>query len=452
LKYYSPLDLLRFFGLFGTGLLLGGLAGEPWFGFSVAAAIWVWLQHREYSTFRDWARHPLRRPEFLTDAWQQGADRIYRNSRRQRDRVHTGLRRMRHFQSVTDALPDAAIVLDAQGRIQRFNPAAAVLLRIRSKDRGLPIIELVRHPRITVLFRGGPGARDAGSETQIRDWIVADPVEFPSPFDDGVQLEARHVRIEGTGSLLLLRDVTQLNKLQSIRQDFVANVSHELRTPLTVILGYLETLQEPDLDTATQSTLIDRIVAPARRMHALLQDLLILTRLESREGLLLDGTAPIDVEALSQRVIEQMKGLTTPAHAIRFEGRTQQRLIGIPGEIESAVGNLLTNAIRYSPDGGTITIRWLDDISGARLEVTDQGIGIAREHLSRLTERFYRVDLARARVQGGTGLGLAIVKHVLKRHGTTLQVESEPGKGSRFFCVFPPSQLVPANKLLEVIG
>ncbi|MEZ5597731.1 MAG: ATP-binding protein [Pseudomonadales bacterium] len=254
------------------------------------------------------------------------------------------------------------------------------------------------------------------------------------------------------GALLLIRDVTQLNRLLSMRQDFVANVSHELRTPLTVILGYLETLQEDDLDAETRRMLIDKVVPPAQRMHALLQDLLILTRLESESDGGIEGRMPIDMEKLLGRVVAQVGGLAGAAHRLVIDARSAHRLIGVPSEIESAVGNLLSNAIRYSPDGGEIRIGWRDAPEGAVLDVRDQGIGIPREHLSRLTERFYRVDLARARAQGGTGLGLAIVKHVLKRHGAVLQVESEPGRGSRFFTVFPPARLAPFDKTLEVVG
>ncbi len=452
MKYYSSLDLLRFFGLFGAGLFGGWLLDYTWLGVSLAAAIWILLQHREYVTFREWAKEPLRRPEFETDAWQLGADTLFRSYKRQRKRVQASLLRMRQLQSITDALPDAAIVLDHHGCIVRFNPAAADLLRIRDRDRGLPIVELVRHPKIIALVRGGPNRGPIGREPGARDTAEREPVEFESPFDDQVRLEARLVQVGETGSLLLLRDITQLHKLLTMRQDFVANVSHELRTPLTVILGYLETLQEPDLDSDTHRTLVGRIVPPARRMHALLQDLLFLTRLEAREGLPLEGIAPIGMDTLFQRVIEQVTGPASGVHHIHIDVGTSTRLLGVPAEIESAVGNLLSNAVRYSPDGGRITLIWKDDAGGTRLEVADQGIGIAREHLSRLTERFYRVDLARARVQGGTGLGLAIVKHVLKRHGTLLQVESEPGKGSRFFCVFPPSQIVPANRQLEAVG
>ena len=206
------------------------------------------------------------------------------------------------------------------------------------------------------------------------------------------------------------------------------------------------------MDATTSRDVVNKIVPPAQRMHALLQDLLLLTRLESQSATSLEGIAPISVGALFNRVVSQVGGIASRKHHIVVDVGSTQRLKGVPGEIESAVGNLVSNAIRYSPDGGEIRLAWTDVADGCRLEVSDQGIGIAREHLSRLTERFYRVDLARARVQGGTGLGLAIVKHVLKRHGTALQVESEPGKGSRFFCHFPAAQLLPADNLLEVVG
>ncbi len=437
MKYYTLLDLARFFGL----LILGSLAGFAFghFGLGLAGGLLIWtlLQHREYVTFRRWALHPLRRPEFATDAWQAGADILFRSGRRQRTRSKRAVEMLKHLRAVTEALPDCAIVLDSNGCIERFNTATTHHLRIRRGDRGLPFIELVRHPQIVALVRN-PGQRD--------------PVEFPSPFDDGIRLEARLVPMGGNRSLMLIRDVTQLNRLLSMRQDFVANVSHELRTPLTVILGYLETLQEDDLDERTSRQIVSKIVPPAQRMHALLQDLLLLTRLESQTGTSLEGIAPVAIPGLFNRVVAQVSGISSRQHRIVVDVQSTMRLMGVPREIESALGNLLSNAIRYSPDGGEIRLSWTQTPEGCCLAVSDQGIGVAREHLARLTERFYRVDLARARVQGGTGLGLAIVKHVLKRHGTVLQIESEPGKGSRFFCHFSMAQLVPAEKPLEVAG
>lgn len=437
MKYYSFSDYVRFFGLLLLGALLGWAVDAFWPGLVGALVVWTLIQHREYTTFRRWAVRPLRRPEFATDAWQNAADILFRSGRRQRDRAHVALAQLRNLQSVTEALPDAAIVLDPSGRIERFNAAARRQLRMRRSDLGLPFVELVRHPQVMALV-------------QSRE--QREPVEFASPFDDGARLEARLVPMGDAGALLLIRDVTQLNRLLSMRQDFVANVSHELRTPLTVILGYLETLQEDDLDAETRRMLIDKVVPPAQRMHALLQDLLILTRLESESDGGIEGRMPIDMEKLLGRVVAQVGGLAGAAHRLVIDARSAHRLIGVPSEIESAVGNLLSNAIRYSPDGGEIRIGWRDAPEGAVLDVRDQGIGIPREHLSRLTERFYRVDLARARAQGGTGLGLAIVKHVLKRHGAVLQVESEPGRGSRFFTVFPPARLAPFDKTLEVVG
>ncbi len=437
MNYYSPLDYVFFFGLLIVGGLTGLIFGHFGLGLAGGLLIWTLLQHRQYVTFRRWALRPLRRPEFAMDAWRAGADILFRSARRQRVRTKRAMQMLKHLRAVTEALPDCAIVLDSNGCIERYNSAATRQLQIRRTDRGLPLSELVRHPHIVTLLRN-PAHRD--------------PVEFPSPFDDSIRLEARLVPMGGNRSLMLIRDVTQLNRLLSMRQDFVANVSHELRTPLTVILGYLETLQEDDLDARTTRQIVDKIVPPAQRMHALLQDLLLLTRLESQSGTALDGTTPISMPGLFNRVVSQVSGIASKRHHIILDTLSSQRLMGVPGELESALGNLLSNAIRYSPDGGEIRLSWADTPEGCCLAVSDQGIGVAREHLSRLTERFYRVDLARARVQGGTGLGLAIVKHVLKRHGTVLQIESEPGKGSRFFCYFSSAQLAPAGRLLESIG
>lgn len=437
MKYYTPLDYAIFLGLLGFGSLSGFAFGHFGLGLAGGLLIWTLLQHREYVAFRRWALRPLKRPAFATDAWQAGADILFRSGRRQRARSARAMGMLKHLRAVTEALPDCAIVLDNNGCIERFNTAARQQLHIRRSDRGLPFIELVRHPQIVAL---------------IRNPVQRDPVEFPSPFDDGVRLEARLVQMGGNRSLLLIRDVTQLNRLLSMRQDFVANVSHELRTPLTVILGYLETLQEDDLDMQTSRQIIGKIVPPAQRMHALLQDLLLLTRLESQTGTSLEGIAPIAIPSLFNRVIAQVSGIASKQHHIVTDITSTQRLKGVPGEIESALGNLLSNAIRYSPDGGEIRLSWTDTPEGCCLAVRDQGIGVAREHLSRLTERFYRVDLARARVQGGTGLGLAIVKHVLKRHGTVLQIESEPGRGSRFFCSFSPAQLMATDNPKVVAG
>ena len=241
--------------------------------------------------------------------------------------------------------------------------------------------------------------------------------------------------IDDDRRLIVVRDITELNRALTMRQDFVANVSHELRTPLTVIVGYLE--QSTDADYDTLKTILPKLVSPVRRMQALVDDLLTLTRLESG-GLPTESDIEyVDVSQMLHIIAAEARGLSGGRHALTLESDKGLRIRGVPGELYSAFANLVTNAVRYSPEGGNIEVRWFDGQNGPRFEVRDQGMGIAPEHLTRLTERFYRIDLAQSRVRGGTGLGLAIVKHVLRRHGSVLRVESELGEGSLFFCEFP---------------
>jgi len=235
---------------------------------------------------------------------------------------------------------------------------------------------------------------------------------------------------------VIARDVTELNRLLSMRQDFVANVSHVLRTPLTVILGYLESMADEPLDAQLAAKLARRLEPPAQRMKSLVEDLLTLTRLESSPQPSADMIEAVDGGELLRTLRLEAEQLSKGAHELVFDLEENLVVEVVPREVQSAFSNLIGNAIRYSPDGGRITVRWFRSSDGAHFEVEDHGVGIAPEHLSRITERFYRIDLASARVRGGTGLGLAIVKHILRRHNTYLQVQSELGKGSLFFCVF----------------
>ena len=426
MNIYSTRDYLLLGGLLASGAFVGWLFGASGWGLAAAFGVWMAIQHLEYSALLRWSERPLSRPKFRTEAWQAAADRLFRSNRRQRDRSNQALTRLRQMRAVTEALPDAAIMIDGTGRIDSFNPAARDIFAISYSDIGIPLVELVRHPKLIEFMR------------DERD----EPIEFTSPQEEGLRLEVRKVRVAEDRVLVLARNVTQLNRLLSMRQDFVANVSHELRTPLTVILGYLETLQEDSLDAGESEMLVRKLVPPAQRMHALVQDLLLLTRLESSPSLVEENLTPISMRSVFRNVAQAMEGLSEGAHEIVCDIGTEARVLGVASELESAVGNLFANAIRYSPGGGQITLGWHGCGDGAVLSVEDQGAGIAPEHLHRLTERFYRVDLASSRISGGTGLGLAIVKHVLKRHNTRLEIDSQLGQGSRFFCRFEPAQLL----------
>jgi two-component system, OmpR family, phosphate regulon sensor histidine kinase PhoR len=413
-------------GLLAAALILGALTGVWALMLLLAMLVWLMLQQRELRALRRWAERPLQRPENRLGSWQVLSDRLYRAVRRSRRRTARALDRFHALRVITDALPDAAIVIDHIGEIENFNPAAEEFLRLKPSDRGANLTALVRQPELVALIKG-----------RRLDGLV----EFASPFDEQRRLEARRIVIDERSMLILVRDVTRLNRLLTMRQDFVANVSHELRTPLTVVVGYLETMADEELDLQTVRALLAKLESPTMRMRALVDDLLLLSRLEA-------GAPPTGAELDSIDMFSVVRGCLSEARVLS-EGRHQFttdcdrsiRLLGVENEIYSAALNLVSNAVRYSPDGGAITVTWQRTGDGARLTVTDAGIGIAPEHLNRITERFYRVDLAKSRVRGGTGLGLAIVKHVLKRHRSTLRVESELGRGSIFYCDFPPQQL-----------
>ena len=385
-------------------------------GLGVAVAYFA-LQYRE---LQRWSERPLTRPVKPDRGWGIAANRAHRAVRSGRDRSRRLLRALRALQRTAEAVPDGWAMVRQSGEIEDFNQAAGRLLGLSTHDRGQNILSLVRDPSASALLRG-----DADSEI----------VEIASPADNSRRLELRRIVVEEDRKLIVVRDITELNRALTMRQDFVANVSHELRTPLTVIVGYLE--QSGDADYETLKAILPRLSSPVQRMQALVDDLLTLTRLESG-GMPADSDIEyVDVSQMLRVIASEARGLSGGRHALTLQSAEHLRIRGVPGELHSAFANLITNAVRYSPDGGAIDVRWFEGPDGPRFEVRDEGMGIAPEHLTRLTERFYRIDLAQSRVRGGTGLGLAIVKHVLRRHGSVLRVESELGKGSLFSCEFP---------------
>jgi two-component system phosphate regulon sensor histidine kinase PhoR len=328
---------------------------------------------------------------------------------------------LRYVRSATEALPDGAILIKHNGEIEMFNAAAQTLLGLSARDVGQNFVSLVRNPEIAALVNG-----------QATEGLV----EITATHSN-LQLEVRRIDIDEARVLILARDVSQLNRLLSMRQDFVANVSHELRTPLTVILGYLESLDDETLDQEQLRALMARLRPPAKRMKVLVEDLLLLTRLESSPKPSQTDVDMVSVAPMLEAIAADARQMSNGQHKITVEADPTLRLRGSEFELHSAFSNLVGNAVRYSPNGGDINVRWFATPEGPRFEVEDHGMGIPAQHLARITERFYRVDLSGSRARGGTGLGLAIVKHVLKRHDATLGVQSELNKGSLFFCVFP---------------
>ncbi len=423
MRQLSNQDTLLITGLAASALLIGAIIGQIGWSLFVATAIWAITQHLELGRLGKWARHPLTRPTNRLDSWHTVSSPVYQYIKRERTRSRGFLQRLRELSTLSGAIPDAAILVGSMGEIQDFNPAARKLLRLSSGDHGLGLATVVRQPDFVRFLR------DGSEDEQI---------EIRSPFEAERTLEARRFNVDGGRIIVLVRDITELNRLLTMRQDFVANVSHELRTPLTVIGGYLETMVDPDEDAETRLQLADRLTSPLRRMQNLVDDLLLLARLESTPAQTdLSGVA---LAAVIERAVREARGLADERFTLNCEIETEACVIGVETELYSVCINLLTNALRYSPQGGTVSVSFRDLPNASapmvRLTVSDTGVGIAPEHLSRLTERFYRVDLAGSRTRGGTGLGLAIVKHVLRRHSTELHIDSTLGQGSQFHCDF----------------
>lgn len=423
-------EMIRVGVLLMVGLAGGALSGFYGWSLLIVLSLWVLFQVLEFRRLSRWSAHPLSRPDNLSALWRLPAERVYQSVRGNRQRARGVLVQIRRIQMATEALPDGAVLMTPGGLIETFNGAARLLLGLSGEDQGENLGKLIRHPDLAALINGE---------------LEEDIIEIAAPNHEGRRLEIRRIAVDADRILILARDVTQLNRLLTMRQDFIANVSHELRTPLTVIMGYLEATEDPSLDRATLHELLGKLVSPARRMRALVDDLLLLTRLESSPALDPAQIGEVDVPSLVQRIVADAIQLSNGGHRINVDVDAQLRLRGVESELHSAFGNLVTNAVRYSPEGGDIDVRWYHTDAGAQFEVEDHGVGIQPEHLSRITERFYRIDHAGSRVRGGTGLGLSIVKHVLKRHDSGLEVRSEFGRGSRFYCVFPPQFSLPVG-------
>jgi two-component system phosphate regulon sensor histidine kinase PhoR len=320
------------------------------------------------------------------------------------------------------------VILDDAHRIEWFNRTAEAQLQLDvSRDVGQNIANLVREPEfVDYLENATEGTVRIGRS-------------------HGTALSLRVIPYGQSQKMLLSRDVTQFERVDAMRRDFVANVSHELRTPLTVLVGFLETLQNLKLDAGRQRDYLAMMQEQSARMQRIIEDLLTLSALDSAPPA--SGDTPVPVRPLLERLKADAEALSSGRHQIKVDLHGEHSLLGVENELASAFGNLVSNAIRYTPPGGTITLAWREGADGARFTVEDTGIGIEAEHIPRLTERFYRVDRSRSRETGGTGLGLAIAKHALARHDATLEVTSEPGKGSRFSARFPARRLAPSRRV-----
>ena len=352
-------------------------------------------------------------------------NKMVREHRKERAKRAAALHDM---ELATSALPEGVVSLDKTEHIEWCNPLAELHLGLDSaRDIGQQITYLVRQPEFVEYLAAKK---------------FTDPLVLRGPRHDDRVLSCKLVGYSGNKKLLVTRDITHFELVETMRRDFVANVSHELRTPLTVVNGFVETLQDmPNLDNDMARRALPMMGEQTMRMTHLVGDLLTLSKLEDRLNVLKEEV--LDVPAMLPSCYDTGVALSAGQHQFKLEILSQSKLMGCAEELRSAFGNLISNAIRYTPSGGDILVRWqVRDDGQPEFSVQDSGIGISPQHIPRLTERFYRVDSSRSRSTGGTGLGLAIVKHIANRHQAHLDIVSEEGKGSTFSIVFPAKRSV----------
>ncbi|MDM0013538.1 phosphate regulon sensor histidine kinase PhoR [Variovorax sp. J22P168] len=416
---------------------------HAWLGAWLGALLWLLLDAWRAQRLLDVLRHdaaglPSRGP----GVWGELSERI-RKLLRERDlKIRQAEDRLQEFLAAIQASPNGVVLLDEQGRIEWCNQTAASQFGIDAeRDLLQHMANLVRDPAFVAYL---------ASWNYSRDVLIDAPAKAQQHRGQAARLSVQVHPYAGNRRMLLTRDITSLEQAEAMRRDFVANVSHEIRTPLTVLAGFVETLQNLPLEADERARYLGLMAQQSHRMETLVNDLLTLSRLEG-------SAAPPDrrwtpMRALLAQCEDEGRGLsqrlTSQGHRLSFAIDAASEIAGAPTELQSAMSNLVSNAIRYTPGGGEVAVSWrlLPDGRG-EYAVRDSGPGIAAEHLPRLTERFYRVDRSRSRETGGTGLGLAIVKHVAQRHGAELRIESTPGLGSRFALVFPAARLRPASTL-----
>ncbi|MDB5955698.1 phosphate regulon sensor histidine kinase PhoR [Ramlibacter sp.] len=415
-----------------AGALLQGERGAV-VGIAAGAALWFAIDTFRAARVLRWLRTAqLRGAPIHGGWWGEAADRARRALAAREQQVQDAERRLDAFLDAIRGSPNGVVLLDPQARIEWCNQTAAVHLGLDpERDLKQQIVHLLRDPGFSAFYHGGNYAQDV-------------TVTAPGSAASRPRKLSLHLHPYGEGRRLLLsRDVTAVEQAEGMRRDFVANVSHEIRTPLTVLAGFVETLQTLDLSREERARYLQLMAQQSQRMQTLVSDLLTLSRLEGSpppgEGewtplASLLAQCEQDGRALAASLGKPMRIVIAPAPALALSGNGT--------EWQSALSNLVSNAVRYTPAGGSVDVQVRPGDAGRySVAVHDTGPGIAAEHLPRLTERFYRVDRSRSRETGGTGLGLAIVKHVVQRHGGELKIESTPGAGSTFTIVLPAARV-----------
>ena len=363
-------------------------------------------------------------------AWTNIFSRLYRLRRDDEKNQAELTEWLARFRQAMHLLPDGVVIMDDVLFLEWCNPAAEQHLGLSGeRDKGMRVTNLIRSP-------------------DFMDYIILGRYDQPLTLSFRERKLIVHIiPFENRRQILVTHDATETERIEEMRRDFIANASHELRTPLTVIVGFLEIAASEGLDAATRMAHLKLMTEQGHRMQHLIEDMLTLSRLESVDYPM--RPERVDVVKLMEQVLRDARALSAGKHEVTMAVNGPD-IMGSYEELHSAFGNLASNAVRYTPAGGKIHLVWKETEQGVKFIVEDTGIGISPEHISRLTERFYRVDKSRSRETQGTGLGLAIVKHVLLRHGSTLQIKSEAGKGSNFIVCLPKTAVVQAQPELAL--
>jgi two-component system phosphate regulon sensor histidine kinase PhoR len=401
-----------------------------WVVFALAAGLLLVVRRRNAGRAALWIMSPDSEPPADVGPWDDVVAALYRRIRDQDATIQELEETSTGAMAAGQALPVGVVTLTTDLQIRWFNLAAEKQLHLQPEhDLGQNLQNIIRAPAFASYVKSG-------------NW--SEPITLKINHASGnYNLLLRLVPYARDRTLLIARDLTQIEKLETTRRDFVANVSHEMRTPLTVLAGFVETLRDAPvgaLSDQQREQYFGLMSEQAQRMQALVTDLLTLSDLETSPSA---EFTPVRVLPMIDIARSQIEALSGGRHHWEWQIEPNLNLAGNGSELSSAFSNLLTNAIRYTPDAGTISVKWQRQADGyARFSVTDTGIGIASEHLPRLTERFYRVDRGRSRALGGTGLGLAIAKHVAMRHDAVLDIQSKLGQGSCFSLVFGTERVV----------
>ncbi len=421
-------EIWRALGVIIFSFLFGLSIGYPYLAVIIGGASYMlWTLQAIYKTF-NWIESGLKNPVPISNGeWGDLANALGRQKRRDQKRKKRLQEAVKKMSSLIAALDEGIVVLNKDLSIDVWNNSAKKLLGLKNSDRNTPIVNLIRQPEFIQFM-------------DKRDFN--EPLEMSSPIHKGMYLNLNAATFGRKDIVLVFTDITRIRNLDQLRREFVGHVSHELRTPLTVLQGYVETLQNMQ---SKENPMVERAYSQMeqqiKRMRSISDDLILLSKLESETEF--EQSEAIAIFPVLQQITKEAKDLSEGKHKLELNCEETIELAVKASDLHSAIGNIVFNAVQHNPQGCDITISAA--VNGAMLNITveDNGIGIPEESLPRITERFYRADSSRNSQTGGTGLGMAIVKHLLHRYDGELSIQSTPGRGARFSCLFPLSRHTP---------